>query len=138
MYLRLTAITINMPGSVIQVSHDKSDGYVPSCVQVPDFTAHLTDELEAEAFVAATGISLPDAAIRSSADRKGPVAKVFLFSTKRRVPGIYKALAMHFYGKSRLLFGWTTPDDSGPGFPLMQKFSVSNKAPYLKSPHHFC
>lgn len=92
---------------------------------MPDFTLELTDEADAQSFMAATGSQLPPAAIRIAADKDLPVGKVFLFSTKYNVPGIYKALAMHFHGKSRLLFGWTTPDNKGPGFPLMQKMNVS-------------
>ena len=94
--------------------------------QVPDFTLELTDEADGQSFIAATGAQLPPGAIKTAADKKGPVGKVFLFSTKYEVPGIYKALAMHFHGKSRLLFGWTTPDAKGPGYPLMQKMNVSD------------
>lgn len=96
-----------------------------ACMQVPDFTSQLTNEVEGQQFLAATGAALPDAAIRTAADRKGPVGKVFLFTTKHEVPGIYKALAMQFHGKARLLFCWTTPDNKGPGYPLMQKMNVS-------------
>lgn len=92
---------------------------------MPDFTAHLTNEIEGQLFLAATAADLPDAAITHAAARKGPVGKVFLFTMKHEVPGIYKALALQFHGKSRLLFCWTAPDNKGPGYPLMQKMNVS-------------
>eukprot|EP00878_Enallax_costatus_P011712 GHUV01012227.1.p1 GENE.GHUV01012227.1~~GHUV01012227.1.p1 ORF type:complete len:637 (+),score=223.38 GHUV01012227.1:909-2819(+) len=98
--------------------------------KVPDFTLELTDEADGQSFIAATGAQLPPAAINTAAERRGQVGKVFLFSTKYEVPGIYKALAMHFHGKSRLLFGWTTPDTKGPGYPLMQKMNI-RKAPAM-------
>lgn len=96
---------------------------------MPDFTSLLSDEGEAQAFVAATASSLPRRRRGSGghdADEDGaPVGKVFLFSTKHDVPGIYKALAAQFHGRSRLLFAWTSPDTAGPGVSLMQKMNVS-------------
>lgn len=103
---------------------------------MPDFTSLLSSPEEADRFVAATGNDLPDAAIHSAEDRKSPVGKIFLFSTKKEVPGIYKALAMQFHGKSRLLFGWTAQDDDGPGYAMMQKMNVG--APGCSSTAPIC
>lgn len=50
---------------------------------------------------------------------------MLLFTSKDEVPGIYKALAAQFTGKSRLLFAWTKVDSDGPAMPLMQKMNVS-------------
>lgn len=91
-------------------------------------TIHLEDEIDGQRFTSATGADLPEAAIKTAADRKGPIGKVILFSTKNEVPALYKALAMNFHGKSRLLFGWTRPDSEGPGWSLMQKMNVSETA----------
>lgn len=82
--------------------------------------------MEADAFVKATADSLPPDAIRSAEDRRAPIGKVFLFTTKSSVPGMYKALAAQQFGKSRMLFGWaTTAHEKGPALPLMQKMNVS-------------
>ncbi|WIA14176.1 hypothetical protein OEZ85_002717 [Tetradesmus obliquus] len=93
--------------------------------QIPDFTIQLSNEVEADAFVKATADSLPPDAIRSAEDRRAPIGKVFLFTTKSSVPGMYKALAAQHFGKSRMLFGWaTTAHEKGPALPLMQKMNV--------------
>jgi hypothetical protein len=98
-------------------------------VQVPDFTIHLTGAVEADAFISATADSLPPDAIRSTDDRRAPIGKVVLFTTRSSVPGMYKALAAQHFGRSRLLFGWTTTaDEDGPAVALMQKMNVSRIA----------
>jgi hypothetical protein len=101
-------------------------------LQIPDFTIQLSNEVEADAFVKATADSLPPDAIRSAEDRRAPIGKVFLFTTKTSVPGMYKALAAQHFGKSRLLFGWaTTAESNGPALPLMQKMNVSTALGWL-------
>jgi hypothetical protein len=93
-------------------------------LQVPDFTSLLSSELEASAFAQATGAvnlgGTPD-----SSSKAPPAGKVFLFSTKQEVPGVYKALAMQLHGKANLMFAWTTPESTGPGPALMKKMNVS-------------
>jgi hypothetical protein len=98
----------------------------PPALQIPDSTIRLSDAEEADAFISATADSLPPDAIRSTDDRRAPIGKVFLFTAKSSVPGMYKALAAQHFGKSRLLFGWTTTaDEQGPALALMQKMNVS-------------
>lgn len=53
--------------------------------------------------------------------------KVLLFSTKSEAPAIYKALAMQFAGKSRLLFAWSQASSEGPSHMLMQRMNVSEE-----------
>jgi hypothetical protein len=94
-------------------------------LQIPDSTIRLSEAEEADAFISATADSLPPDAIRSTDDRRAPIGKVFLFTAKSSVPGMYKALAAQHFGKSRLLFGWTTTaDEQGPALALMQKMNV--------------
>eukprot|EP00879_Flechtneria_rotunda_P014908 GHRR01015576.1.p1 GENE.GHRR01015576.1~~GHRR01015576.1.p1 ORF type:complete len:609 (+),score=148.82 GHRR01015576.1:560-2386(+) len=97
--------------------------------QVPDLTIELTDEEDAQAYINATAADMP-IVFRSQHHKDSPIGKVFLFSTKQDVPGLYKALAMRFHGKARLVFAWTSPDESGPGYPLMQRMHVQ-KAPAM-------
>lgn len=101
-----------------------------SCVarvhtQVPDLTSPLSSELEAQAFLDASPADLPVPPKGSRAERDAPVGKVVLFTTKAEVPGIFKALAAHFAGKSRLVFAWSRNTVDGPGLKLMQKMNVS-------------
>lgn len=94
--------------------------------QVPDFTSLISDEVEAQRFLDATAADLPKPPKASSAqERRAPIGKVVLFTNKAEVPGIYKALAMHFTGKSRMLFAWSTATMDGPAYALMQKMNVS-------------
>jgi len=99
----------------------------PNTKQVPDFTSALTSEVEAQRFVDATATDLPKVPKGSTAEeRRAPIGKVVLFTNKGEVPGVYKALAMHFAGRSRLLFAWArATTDAGPGSSLMQKMNVS-------------
>ena len=94
--------------------------------QVPDFTSTISNEVEAQSFLDASFSDLPKAPkVSSPKEREAPIGKVLLFTSKDEVPGIYKALAAQFTGKSRLLFAWTKVDTDGPAMPLMQKMNVS-------------
>jgi hypothetical protein len=93
---------------------------------VPDFTVPLSDEVAAQAFLDASAADLPvpPKGQRFRA-RDAPVGKVLLFTLKDEAPGIYKALAAHFAGRSRLLFAWARASVAdGPGVRLMQKMNV--------------
>jgi hypothetical protein len=100
----------------------------PPWAQVPDFTSSIGSEGEAQAFLDASASDLPKQPPAASAEeRETPIGKVMLFTSKSEAPGIYKALAMQFAGKARLLFAWATVDPSeGPSYPLMQKMNVSD------------
>eukprot|EP00775_Hariotina_reticulata_P011263 gene11263-11412_t len=91
--------------------------------QVPDFTSLLTSELEANAFVQAAGAVHLGSSSSDGSTKGSPTGKVFLFSTKQEVPGVYKALAMQLHGKANLMFAWTTPDTTGPGPAMMKKMN---------------
>lgn len=96
-------------------------------MQVPDYTIPITGEMEAQFFLDATAETLPKPPkAKTFEERHAPIGKVLLFTNRPEVPSIYKALALQFVGKSRLLFAWVKVEtDAGPGVALMQKMNVS-------------